>query len=62
MTLAHTTIVHMLSAFTPGLLYVMLSRVTSTSHLKIVGRLRPSLFVPVRIPGLGHPVPVPTAN
>ena len=39
-------------AFTPGLLYVMLSRVTNRDKLRIVsdGPLSPDLFVPMKIP------------
>ena len=44
------TIVHMRSAFTPGLLYVMLSRVTERALLSVVGNLTPELFVPVILP------------
>ena len=44
------TIVHMLSAFTPGLLYVMLSRVSKRTLLSVVGELTPDLFVPVKLP------------
>ena len=47
------TIVDMREAFTPGLLYVMLSRVTQRSKLRIVGTgLDPSLFVPVLFDGM----------
>ncbi len=51
-TLTGPTIVHMQSAFTPGLLYVMLSRVTNRDKLRIVsdGPLSPDLFVPMKIP------------
>ena len=52
-TLDHDTVIDMRDAFVPGLLYVMLSRVTERSKLKIVGdRLRPALFTPVTYPGL----------
>ena len=43
------TIVHMRSAFTPGLLYVMLSRVTRLELVKVVGRLTPAEFQPVNL-------------
>ena len=52
-TLDHDTIVDMRVAFVPGMLYVMLSRVTQRSKLKIVGaKLHPDQFAPVRFPGL----------
>ena len=35
------------SAFSPGLLYVMLSRVRQRSQLRIVGELTPSMFDPI---------------
>ena len=37
------------SNFSPGLLYVMLSRVRSRKQLIIVGRLKPSDFSPITI-------------
>ncbi len=46
------TIVHVRSIFTPGQLYVMLSRVTRADLIRIVGRLTPEMFEPVRIPGI----------
>ncbi|KAG2482459.1 hypothetical protein HYH03_018605 [Edaphochlamys debaryana] len=41
------TVVHARSCFVPGLMYVMLSRVTESRLLRIVGRLTPDLFDPV---------------
>eukprot|EP00798_Chlamydomonas_sp_ICE-L_P000316 gene316-biopygen13014 len=50
-TLSGPTIVHMKEAFTPGLLYVMLSRVTERAHLRIVGQaLTPEVFNPMSMP------------
>eukprot|EP00798_Chlamydomonas_sp_ICE-L_P003121 gene3121-biopygen20880 len=50
-TLSGPTIVHMKEAFTPGLLYVMLSRVTERAHLCIVGQaLIPEVFNPMSMP------------
>lgn len=46
-TIKGPCILHMRKAFTPGLLYVMLSRVTTRAHLTIVGDLNPSMFIPV---------------
>lgn len=46
-TLSTTTIVHMDTAFTPALAYVMLSRVTERRHLKIVGGLRAQDVIPI---------------
>ncbi len=51
-TPAAQTIIHVRDAFSPGLLYVMLlSRVTESRLVKIVGPLTPSLFNPVKVPG-----------
>lgn len=49
-TLSGGTIIHARSVFTPGQLYVMLSRVTERRLLRLVGPLRPELFTPVRLP------------
>ena len=49
-TLSGGTIIHARSVFTPGQLYVMLSRVTERRLLRLVGPLRPDLFTPVRLP------------
>ena len=49
-TLTGGTIIHARSVFTPGQLYVMLSRVTERRLLRLVGPLRPDLFTPVRLP------------
>ncbi|KAG2439759.1 hypothetical protein HYH02_010636 [Chlamydomonas schloesseri] len=50
-TLSGPTIIHARSVFTPGQLYVMLSRVTERRHLHLVGPLSPGLFSPVKLPG-----------
>lgn len=41
------TVLHVRSGFAPGLLYVMLSRVSNRNLLHIVGRLTPDMFTPV---------------
>ena len=46
-TLTGPVIVHVTELFTPGILYVILSRVTHRVNLKIVGHLFASMFVPV---------------
>ena len=46
-TLTGPVIVHVTELFTPGILYVILSRVTDRVNLKIVGHLLVSMFVPV---------------
>ena len=48
-TLTGSTIVHIQSAFTPGLAYVMLSRVVSRANLKVVGRLLAEDIVPMTL-------------
>lgn len=50
-TLRTKTIIDVTDAFTPGLLYVMLSRVTDRKHLHLVRRLTPDMFVPMKVPG-----------
>ncbi|KAG2485202.1 hypothetical protein HYH03_016091 [Edaphochlamys debaryana] len=50
-TLAGPTIVHARHVFTPGQMYVMLSRVTERAVLKIVGSLEPEHFTPVILLG-----------
>ncbi|WIA28669.1 hypothetical protein OEZ86_011205 [Tetradesmus obliquus] len=45
-TLAGRTIVHVRKAFAPGMVYVMLSRVTTRDNLYIIGQLQPADFVP----------------
>jgi ATP-dependent exoDNAse (exonuclease V) alpha subunit len=49
MTLQGPTIIHVGGAFAAGILYVMLSRVTSRAQLKIIGELQPEMFRPVPI-------------
>ena len=49
-TLDTLTIVHIRDIFSPGQLYVMLSRVTTRLHLRIVGELQKEQFVPVVLP------------
>lgn len=46
-TIRTSVFVFVKDAFAPGLLYVMLSRVTDRSKLKILNRLKPSDFQPV---------------
>jgi hypothetical protein len=46
-TLTGRTILDVRSAFAPGIVYVMLSRVTSRDDLFILGDLQPNHFVPV---------------
>lgn len=48
-TIDSKVIVHVTDAFCPGLLYVMLSRVTKRSLLHVVGRLTSDMFNPMRI-------------
>ena len=48
-TLHGDIIVDVRSAFAPGLLYVMLSRVCSRKQLIIVGDLEPGMFKPIHI-------------
>jgi hypothetical protein len=45
-TLTGRTIVHVRKAFAPGMVYVMLSRVTTRDNLFIIGHLKPEDFVP----------------
>ena len=45
-------IIDVRSAFVPGLLYVMLSRVRSSKQLVIVGDLTPDMFTAVHIEGM----------
>lgn len=46
-TLTGTTILHVRKAFTPAIVYVMLSRATKRSNLYILGTLKPADFTPV---------------
>ena len=46
-TIASTVLVHVTEAFCPGLLYVILSRVTERRFLRIYGNFTPNDFVPV---------------
>ncbi len=43
-------VLHVRSAFAPGLLYVMLSRVQSSKQLVIVNKLLPDMFKPIVLP------------
>ena len=45
-TISTNVIVDIRNAFAPGLTYVMLSRVTNRTNLRIKGRLLPSDFIP----------------
>ncbi len=47
-----TTIINVDSAFCPGLLYVMLSRVTHRSQLRLLQPLTPDMFTPMLVRGL----------
>lgn len=59
-TITTKMFVWMREAFVPGLLYVMLSRVTERSLLHVVGRLRPEHFIPARaVRGLDDDQDVP---
>lgn len=46
-TLTGTTILHVRNAFSPAIVYVMLSRVTTRDNIYILGQLQPEDFVPV---------------
>jgi hypothetical protein len=59
LTLRHRTIVHIRDCFAPGLLYVALSRVDQRKNLRIIGRLQPEQFVPMRVPGMDLAVRAP---
>ena len=48
-TIEGDVIIDVASAFSPGLLYVMLSRIKKRSQLRIVGRLTPDMFDPILI-------------
>ena len=48
-TIEGDVILDVRSAFAPGLLYVMLSRVRCRKQLWIVGKLTPSMFTPIRV-------------
>jgi ATP-dependent DNA helicase PIF1 len=45
-TINSKVIIDIKEAFTPGLTYVMLSRVTNRKNLKIIGNLTPNDFAP----------------
>jgi hypothetical protein len=49
---AGTTIIDVSDAFCPGLLYVMLSRVTERRHIRLLQPLTPDMFTPMVVPGL----------
>jgi ATP-dependent DNA helicase PIF1 len=49
-TLNGTTIIDINSTFCPGLLYVMLSRVTEREQIRLLQRLTPEMFTPMDIP------------
>jgi len=59
-TLKGVTVLHMREALAPGLLYVMLSRVTSRVGLVVLGPLTPEMFVPVVDPTMPNGGPEPT--
>jgi ATP-dependent exoDNAse (exonuclease V) alpha subunit len=50
MTIDGPTIIHIKEAFAPGMLYVVLSRITERALLKIVGGLHPTQFIPIPLP------------
>lgn len=56
-TLSARTIVHVRSAFAPGMLYVALSRVTRRDLLYIVGTLRADQFTPLTLPSAATRTP-----
>lgn len=51
-TIDSRVVVHIGSAFAPGLMYVVLSRVTDRRHLHIVGKLLAEDFVPASFPNM----------
>jgi hypothetical protein len=51
-TLTGPVVIHATSTFCPALLYVMLSRVTSSQQLKFTHKLSPDMFVPMVVPGM----------
>lgn len=55
-TIAKHVVIYSREGLCPGLLYVMLSRVTESRFVRIALPLKPSDFRPVRIPGLSKPV------
>jgi hypothetical protein len=55
-TIAKHVVIYSCEGFCPGLLYVMLSRVTESRFVRIALPLKPSDFRSVRIPGLSSAV------
>lgn len=51
-TIDKMAIIHVREGFCPGLLYVMLSRVTERSLIKLITPLTPEDFCPVIVPGI----------
>lgn len=51
-TLTGPVVIHATSAFCPGLMYVMLSRVTSAKQLRFTSKLHPDMFTPMVVPGM----------
>jgi ATP-dependent exoDNAse (exonuclease V) alpha subunit len=51
-TLTGPVVIHATSTFCPGLLYVMLSRVTTSQQLHFTTKLTPEMFVPMVVPGM----------
>jgi ATP-dependent DNA helicase PIF1 len=51
-TLEGPVVIHATNAFCPGLMYVMLSRVTSSRQLRFTSKLEPDMFTPMVVPGM----------
>jgi ATP-dependent exoDNAse (exonuclease V) alpha subunit len=49
-TIQSTVFIEITDAFSPGLVYVALSRVTNRYNIKLLSRLTPDIFIPVVIP------------
>ena len=48
-TVQSKVIIDIRSAFVPGLLYVILSRICERSQILLVGDLKPDMFCPIKI-------------
>jgi ATP-dependent exoDNAse (exonuclease V) alpha subunit len=51
-TLSGDVVIHATSTFCPGLMYVMLSRVTTAAQLRFTCKLEPTMFSPMVVPGM----------
>lgn len=51
-TFTGPVVIHATSSFCPGLMYVMLSRVTTAKQLHFTSKLHPGMFTPMVIPGM----------